>query len=155
MKKGRIFQINVSDGGVPKRPVRSARLEPDGVEGDSQRDLRHHGGPERALCLYSLERIEALQEEGHPVFPGATGENLTLAGLHWEKMQPGTVLHLGETAVIEITGYTTPHEKLISAYFKGGDSDRIFQDKHPGWARLYARVVKPGMLHVGDVVEVE
>lgn len=155
MKKGRIFQINVSDGGVPKLPVRSAVLEPNGLEGDSQRDLTHHGGPDRAICLYSLERIQTLQEEGHPVFPGATGENLTLAGVNWDELKPGAVLHLGADVTIEITAYTTPSEKLIAAYFKDGNSDRVLQDKHPGWARLYGRVLKPGLLHVGDEVKVE
>ena len=37
-----------------------------------------HGGPERALCLFSLERILELQAEGHPIFPGAAGENITI-----------------------------------------------------------------------------
>src|ERR1043166_6472015 len=44
---GRIFQLNRSDGGVPKLAVREAWLTPTGLEGDRQRDLRFHGGPER------------------------------------------------------------------------------------------------------------
>jgi MOSC domain-containing protein YiiM len=155
MKKGRIFQINVSDGGVPKQPVRNAELTVEGLEGDRQRDLAHHGGPKRALCLYSLERIQELQEKGHPIFPGATGENLTLSGLKWDKLVPGTVLYLGSKAVIEITGYTKPHENLIAAYFKEGKSDRILHEKHPGWARLYAKVLKPGVLYLGDEVSIK
>ena len=72
-----------AEGGVPKIPVGAARLGAEGVEGDKQNDLRHHGGPLRAVCIYSLEIIEALQGEGHPIGPGTTGENITISGLDW------------------------------------------------------------------------
>ncbi|HWH08656.1 MAG TPA: MOSC domain-containing protein, partial [Candidatus Thermoplasmatota archaeon] len=80
----RIFQLNVSPGGVPKRAVPEAVLGPLGLEGDKVRHPRIHGGPERALCLYALERILALQAEGGTLFPGALGENVTLVGLDWD-----------------------------------------------------------------------
>ena len=76
---GRIFQLNCSKGGVPKLAVRESLLTETGLECDRQADRRYHGGPERALCLFSLERILELQAEGHPVFPGSTGENVTVA----------------------------------------------------------------------------
>ena len=50
-----LHQINVSDGGVPKRPVLEARVTKTGVEGDRQRNLNVHGGPDRAVCLFSHE----------------------------------------------------------------------------------------------------
>lgn len=54
----------------------------DGIEGDGQRNRALHGGTERALCPFSLDRLLVFQQEGTPIFPGAMGENLTLAGLH-------------------------------------------------------------------------
>ncbi|MDE3050208.1 MAG: MOSC domain-containing protein, partial [Nitrospirota bacterium] len=87
-----VHQINVSDGGVPKRPVREARVTERGLEGDRQRNLKVHGGPDRAVCLFSLELLERLQDEGHPIDAGSSGENLTLAGLEWELIRPGVVL---------------------------------------------------------------
>ncbi len=75
-QSGRIFQINVSNGGVPKFARQQAELTPLGLVGDRQEETDVHGGPERALCLFSLERILALQAEAHPIFPGAIGENL-------------------------------------------------------------------------------
>ena len=48
---GRIAQPSVSPGGVPKRPVETARITALGVDGDAHRDTEHRGGPERALCL--------------------------------------------------------------------------------------------------------
>ncbi len=49
---GRIVQLNTSPGGVPKLPVPEAEVTPSGMAGDRQRNLRFHGGPRRALCLY-------------------------------------------------------------------------------------------------------
>jgi MOSC domain-containing protein YiiM len=149
--EGRVFQLNVSNGGVPKLTVREAVLTPNGLEGDRQRDLRYHGGPNRALCLFALERVLELQAEGHPIFPGSAGENLTVVGLDWSGLAPGARLALGEEAVVEITSYTAPC-KNIAASFKGGDFKRISQKVHPGHSRLYARVLRPGRLAVGQPV---
>lgn len=153
MSEARIFQLNLSNGGVPKLAVREAVLAPEGLEGDRQRDRRYHGGPDRALCLYALERVLELQAEGHPIFPGSTGENVTLVGLDWSRLAPGVRLALGDEALVEITSYTTPC-KVIAASFLGGDFKRISQKLRPGHSRLYARVLRPGRLGVGDRVRV-
>ena len=73
---GIINSINIrEDGGGPKFPVNSAYLGKNNVDGDKQNDLQYHGGPTRAVCLFSLERIVALQKEGHSIQPGTTGGN--------------------------------------------------------------------------------
>ena len=151
MATARIFQINISDGGVPKYPVQQAEVTADGLVGDRQADLEHHGGPDRALCLFSLERIIVLQEEGHPIFPGSTGENLTITGLPWDEMEPGVQLRLGSDVCIEITSFTSPCGKIKES-FVHGDLRRNSQEDNPGWSRLYARVLKPGVLKIGDAV---
>ena len=138
---------------MPKLAVREAALTPDGLEGDRQRNRRLHGGPERALCLYALERVLELQAEGHPIFPGSAGENLTLVGLDWALLAPGSRLALGREALVEVTSYTKPC-KIIAASFREGDFKRISQKLHPGHSRLYARVLSPGRLAVGDRVSV-
>ena len=64
---GRVIQINISNGGVPKGAVREAHVTHLGLVGDYQWDTEHHGGPERAVTLYSLECILELQSERHPI----------------------------------------------------------------------------------------
>lgn len=150
---GRIFQLNCSDGGVPKLAVREALLTPEGLEGDRQRDRRYHGGPERALCLFALERIIELQAEGHSIFPGSTGENITVVGLDWPRLEPGVRLALGDEAVIEISSHAAPC-KTIAESFVGRDFNRISQKVSPGQSRLYARVLQTGSLGVGQAVKV-
>ena len=147
-----VVHINVSDGGAPKRPILSAVIGTLGVEGDRQANTEQHGGPERALCLFSRERIEALQAEGHPISPGTAGENITISGLDWEEVEPGIRLRLGDSVLIEITRYTAPCTK-IRANFADGDFNRINQKTHPGWSRAYARVLEGGPLLPGDAVE--
>jgi MOSC domain-containing protein YiiM len=149
---GRIFQLNRSGGGAPKLGVREAFLSEAGLEGDRQRNLRLHGGPERALCLFPLELIIELQAEGHPVFPGSAGENVTTYGLEWSRIEPGSRLSLGDEALVEITSYTSPC-KVIAASFAGGDYKRISQKARPGDSRLYARVLRPGRIGVGHAVK--
>jgi MOSC domain-containing protein YiiM len=145
---GRVASVNVSAGGVPKLPTREARLGPNGLEGDRQRNRRIHGGPMRALCLYSLERIRALQGEGHPIVPGSAGENITLEGIDWPLLVPGVHLTLGD-AEIEITSFTQPCG-VIAKSFSDHASGRIGQDENPGWSRIYARVIREGTIRVGD-----
>jgi MOSC domain-containing protein YiiM len=149
---GRLEAVNVSDGGVPKRDVGEAMVTVAGLVGDRQRDLRFHGGPERAVSLYAAEKIERLREEGHPIAAGSAGENLTVSGLDWDEMAPGARLRIGE-AELEIRSYAGPC-KNIRGSFADGDSRRIAQKLHPGWSRLYARVLKEGRVRVGDAVTV-
>ena len=152
MRHGRIVQLSVSPGGVPKLAVPEARISRLGLEGDKHRDEEHHGGPERAVCLFSLEQLDALRTEGHSAVPGALGENVTVAGLDWAAVVPGARLRLGPDVLLEITRYTTPCFN-IKPVFKGGDYARVSQKRHPGWSRVYARVLAEGLVRAGDDVE--
>jgi len=136
---------------VPKRAIAEAAITAEGVEGDRQRDRRYHGGPDRAVTLFSTERIAALQAEGHPIAAGSTGENLTVSGIDWTRATPGARFEIGEVR-LEITRYATPCAN-ITASFAGGDITRVGNKVHPGWSRVCARVLMPGRVHVGDSVK--
>jgi MOSC domain-containing protein YiiM len=145
-----LLSINVSKGGVPKRSMPACVITANGLQGDRQRDLENHGGPMRAVCLYSQELIEALQAEGHPIGAGTIGENLTLGGVAWTEMIPGARYDIGEVR-LELTGYAAPCN-IIAASFRDRRTGRVSQKAHPGWSRLYARVLKEGTVRVGDRV---
>ena len=151
MGHGRIVQISVSPGGVPKLPVPAARVTELGLEGDLHRDMEHHGGPERALCVFAMEQIRALRAEGHDVSPGAIGENLTVEGLDWGRVTPGSRLELGAGVLIEVTRYTSPCFKIKKS-FADGDISRVSQKTRPGSSRVYARVLATGVIRQGDTV---
>lgn len=150
---GTIVSINVSGGGVPKSRVSGAQVSRSGLVGDAQDDTMHHGGPDRAVCVYSLERIRSLQAEGHPIDVGTAGENVTVEGVDWDMVVPGAQLRLGDQVLLEIVSFTNPC-KTIRASFIDGKFIRIAHKLHPGWSRVYARVLSEGQIHFGDPVEV-
>ena len=152
---GTLVQISVNPrGGVPKHRVLSARILSTQVEGDKQRQLKFHGGPERAVCLFSWEVIRSLQDEGHPIDCGTTGENLTISGVDWSTLRAGTQIKIGHEVLIELTRETTPC-KNIAACFIDGDFNRIHHQLHPGESRWYARVLREGIVREGDAVHLE
>ena len=150
--EGRLESINTSRGGVPKTPVFEAQVTGEGIVGDVQRDLRHHGGPQRAVSIYSLDLIAGLQREGHPITAGAAGENLTVSGVEWSLLVPGCDVHVG-AVVLSVTGYASPCENIRRS-FKDDNFTRISQMVHPGWSRVYCRVLVPGTIRPGDPVRV-
>jgi MOSC domain-containing protein YiiM len=104
------------------------------------------------VCLYSLELIRALRAEGHGIDVGCIGENFTLTGVPWERMVPGAKLDVGEVQ-IELTAYAAPCSNL-RRYFTDGAFVRVAQKVHPGWSRLYARVLREGTVRAGDEVHI-
>jgi MOSC domain-containing protein YiiM len=150
---GIITGLHRSDGGVPKHSVSNAEISFAGLVGDRQRNLKVHGGPNRAVCLLAQEIIDDLAAQGHPIRPGSTGENLTIAGLDWTTLGPGSRLTLAGRVVLEITSYTAPCGNIAKS-FRDGAIKCLDQQRNPGRARLYARVLTPGTVAVGDVVEV-
>ncbi len=147
----RIFQLSRSPGGVPKRAIPEVQILAGGLEGDWQRNRKHHGGPDRAVCLFPQEHIDALRAEGHPIEAGSVGENVTTLGLDWSRVVPGARLRLGDRCELEITSYTEPCRTIRHA-FADGDSERIAQHRHPGWSRVYARVLVGGDVRAGDPI---
>ncbi|HEY3524246.1 MAG TPA: GNAT family N-acetyltransferase, partial [Candidatus Limnocylindrales bacterium] len=149
---GRVLQVSVSPGGVPKLPVEQACVRRMGLDGDGHRGDRVHGGPLRAVCLFGNEVIEALRAEGHPIFPGSVGENLTTEGLVISDLPAGTRLAIGE-ALLEVTTPSMPCDNIIDS-FSDRKSGRISILTHPHDSRMYARVLREGIVRTGDGIRV-
>ena len=149
--RGRIVQISISLGGVPKTAVPEARVTALGLDGDAHRDRKHRGGPERAVRLYTMEAIARLRVEGHDIVPGAIGENVTVEGLDWSAVVPECHVLLGKSVLLQVTRYTSPCVN-INRSFKEGYFTRVSQRRHPGWSRVYARVLTEGSINHGDPV---
>jgi MOSC domain-containing protein YiiM len=150
---GTVDGVHVSDGGVPKVAVPRVEIGWRGLAGDRQADRRHHGRPFQAVCLWSSEVIEALRAEGHPIDHGSAGENLTVAGLDWAALVPGTIVQVGG-ASLEISSYAVPCAKN-AGWFSDGDFGRLHHERSPGRSRVYAWVLAPGEVSRGDAVIVE
>lgn len=147
---GHIFHIALSDGGAPKLPVREAQVGELGLAGDRQAHPKIHGGPERALCLFSLDVILKLQAEGHPIYAGSTGENVTISGLRWDTLSPGTQLLLGDEVFVELTRTAKPCHQIADSFL-----DRNYKRLEvPGEMRWYCSVLRGGTIRVAQRVRI-
>jgi MOSC domain-containing protein YiiM len=155
---GAIVQINISPGGVPKRPIAEGQVTPQGIRGDSWAHPQIHGGPNQALLLITNEGLGELIAQGYPVFPGALGENLTTQGLDRREMRIGQRFRIGEV-MLEITKMRTPcttldvygpsiKQAVYDALVKANDASS------PRWglAGFYARVLRGGFIHPNDII---
>jgi len=150
---GEVHSINVSSGGVPKSKVESADIMKRGVEGDFNRFRDGRGGDtDRAVCIFSLELIQRLKDEGHPIEIGSTGENLTIRGVEWESLSEGTHLEIGDV-VLQLSEPCAPCSK-IGESFIGRRFDRVDHDQEYGWSRWLARVLREGRVTIGDSVNI-
>ena len=78
---------------------------------------------------------------------------MTISGIDWRLMQPGNRVRIGPV-MAELTAFATPCRNIAGA-FREHDFTRVSERLHPGWSRVYARVVRDGEIAVGDVVELE
>jgi hypothetical protein len=123
-----------------------------GIEGDAHAGLhvRHRYLARRRPRLPNLRQVHLIPVEifaelrtvGYDVGPGELGENITVAGLELERLPLGTVIRLGTTAAVELTGLRTPCV-LIDRFQPGPKSRMIREDirspsRTSGWAAAAA-----------------
>lgn len=157
---GTIIQINISPGGLPKRPIAGGTITPLGLAGDGWAHPQIHGGPHQAVLIIASETIDELRSRGYPVFYGALGENLTTRGLDRRQLRIGQQLRAGG-ALIEITKVRGPcaaldvygpaiKQEIYDQQVKAGDP------ASPRWGMsgFYARVIQPGPVHPDDTIAV-
>jgi MOSC domain-containing protein YiiM len=150
---GTVHGLFVSPGGVPKVPIDEALVGYRGVEGDRQATRQHHGRVWQALCLWSVDVIDGLRAEGHPIAPGNAGENACIAGVDWSTIRPGVRVQLGNV-LAEVSAYADPCSKN-AGWFTDGDFDRMGHHREHGVSRVYASVLRDGVIRPGDPVIVE
>lgn len=94
--------------GIYKQSIEEAYLTKDGFNGDGVADLRHHGGPDRAVCVYPYEHYTFWEKEfGYPLSKAHFGENLTVSNMLEKDTYFGDVYRLGE-AFIQVTQSRIP-----------------------------------------------
>src|SRR5215211_3511903 len=144
---GILTQLNVSSGGIPKKPLLFAHVSCDGVAGDWQKNRKYHGGPDRAVCLFSEELYAELREEGVDLVNGAVGENFTTRGVNLQHLAKGDRLRVGADCVIELTNIRVPCRTLI----KWDPNLPNLIQRRSGWV---AKVISEGTVRPGDLIEV-
>ena len=147
----KVTGLHISSGGVPKTPVLSLSVSDNGCQGDDQADKKHHGGKNKAICLFQQEILDSLAIEGHPIFPGSTGENILIEVIDIGRIGIDTCLRIGEVEII--VTQDAPPCKTIRNSFINGEFNKISHRKNPDFTRWYASVNVTGTITVGDLVE--
>ena len=111
----------------------------------------------RQVHLIHAELHDELHEKGFKVSPGQMGENITTRGVDLLNLPAGTLLHLGDTAIVELTGLRNPCKQLNTI------QDRLMQatiEKRPDGSLIrksgvMSIVLKGGDVFSGDPIRVE
>lgn len=131
------------------RPVRVNQL---GLEQDVIVSTRHHGGPDQAVYIYGRVDYDWWGRElGEPMAPGTFGENLTISDLESAKFNIGDILHIGEVS-LQVTAPRIPCGTFAARMEDPQWVKKFRQAERPG---LYCRVLKEGMIKMGDPVAIE
>lgn len=141
---GRIKAISVStEKGTQKTNVPDAELKVDcGIVGDA-----HAGKWHRQVSLLAFESIEKMIAMGANVSPGNFAENITTEGINLLGLSTGGRLKLGAEAVVEITQFGKECHSRCEIFEQVGDCIMPREG-------IFARVVTPGRICVGDAIEV-
>lgn len=111
----------------------------------------------RQVHLMHGELLDELRAAGFPIAPGTMGENITTRGVDLLGLPTGARLHLGQQAVIEVTGLRNPCEQLNG--IQAGLMDRVLgRDEHGNLVRkagVMGVVIAGGQVRPGDVIRTE
>jgi MOSC domain-containing protein YiiM len=136
--------------GIRKAPVERGYVGALGLAGDIVADTENHGGLDQAIYAYSSEDYAWWTGElGAELEPGTFGENLTLSSFGAPEVRIGDRYRIGP-ALLEATAARIPCSVFATRMGEPGWVKRFAAARRPG---IYARVLEPGEVAVGDAVE--
>jgi len=140
--------------GIFKHPVDGpVHLGPVNLDGDGQGDLKAHGGPDKALCVYPMPHYrywETILRVGS-LLPGAFGENLTVEGVDEVRVCVGDIFRIG-SALTQISQPRSPCWKLARRWKVPTLTRQVQDSGRTGW---YMRVLETGSLEAGAAMVLE
>ncbi|OOQ93571.1 MOSC domain-containing protein [Bacillus cereus] len=146
MYGGKLIQTGINKKQV-KEPVFLSFLK---FNGDGQADLVHHGGVDKAVCVYTGDHYPYWEKElNQELVYGAFGENITVSGMREEDVCIGDTFQLGE-AIVQVTQPRQPCFKLAKKY-NIPKLPLYFQDT--GYTGFYFRVLKEGWILPVDTLK--
>ena len=147
LPKEEIFHGRQVTTGICKTPVSEPlKLKMQGFEGDGVADLKHHGGSDKAVCVYSMDHYSYWENMlGIKLSLAAFGENITVSNLNEDDICIGDVFRLG-TAVVQVSQPRQPCKTLALRY---GRSDLVKLVVECGYTGFYLRVLEEGTVERG------
>lgn len=153
VRVGRVRPLGLKavPSGIYKQPVSGPVMATaDGMEGDEQGDLRHHGGPDKAIHAYATSNFALwtadFPEQAAHFVPGAFGENLVIEGIDESGICLGDQWKIG-AALCEVSQGRQPCWRLNLRFER---PDMAWLVQKTGWTGWYFRVLEPGYIAAGD-----
>jgi MOSC domain-containing protein YiiM len=136
--------------GMCKTPISEAlQLWQLGFEGDGVADLKHHGGADKAACVYILDHYPYWQNILGADLPAAAfGENLSVSGMSEDDVCIGDIFRVG-TAVVQVSQPRQPCSTLAVRYDR---SDMVKLVVDSGRTGFYFKVLQNGVVRQGDTI---
>jgi MOSC domain-containing protein YiiM len=151
LPKKELFQGKQFFTGMCKKPVTGPLLlTKQGFAGDGVGDRKHHGGFDKAVCVYSLDHYAYFEGVLGILLPKAAfGENFSVAGLSEDEVCIGDLFKAG-TAVVQVSQPRQPCTTLAARY---GKSDFVKLVSDSGRTGFYFRVIEEGKVKAGDSLD--
>ncbi|MEZ2327953.1 MOSC domain-containing protein [Bacillus tropicus] len=143
---GKVIHTGINKKQV-KEPVYLSFVK---FNGDGQADLVHHGGVDKAVCVYTDDHYPYWEKElNQNLVYGAFGENITVSGMREEDVCIGDTFELGQ-AIVQVTQPRQPCFKLAKKY-NIPKLPLYFQET--GYTGFYFRVLKEGWVSSVDTLK--
>lgn len=144
------FKEGTMETGIDKAVVQHAYLDFDGFKGDDVADKKHHGGADRAVCVYPREHYDYWEETFGSALPAAPfGENITVTHMTEKEVCIGDIYRIGET-VIQVTQGRMP---CVTINKQTKNNELLKQMIETGYTGYLCRVIEPGGITSGTEVE--
>ena len=135
--------------GFRKSPASAAEalwLGETGLEGDAQADLKNHGGPDKAVCVYPLEHYPYWSARlDRSLEPGAFGENFSTERLLEPEVCVGDVYRVG-SAIVQVSQPRQPCFKMAARH---GVKELAWWVQETGFTGFYFRCLESGEVRAG------
>ncbi len=150
LPKKEVFHGKQFITGMCKKPVAiPLMLTKQGFEGDGVGDLRHHGGSDKAVCVYAIDHYEYWEEILRRKMPDAAfGENFSVTEMKENEVCIGNIYQVGMTTV-QVSQPRQPCSTLAARY---GREDFVKLVVDSGRTGFYFRVLEGGRVKAGDEI---
>ena len=125
-------------------------LRSEGLEGDEPADRQVHGGPDKAVCVYSADHYQNWRQQAElaSIGPGGFGENFTVRGCDEWTVCVGDVYRLGDT-LVQVSQPRGPCWKLGRRWGRPDLPKLVLASGRTGW---YLRVLREGLVPAGQTL---
>ena len=150
LPKKELFHGRAFTTGMCKKPVSIPLVLSElGFAGDGVGDLKHHGGSDKAVCVYTIDYYEYWEQMlGRKMPVAAFGENFSVTDMNEDTVCIGDIYRAG-MATVQVSQPRQPCSTLAARY---GREDFVKLVVDSGRTGFYFRVLEGGKVMAGDVL---